>query len=231
MLSSPRRTRTALLVAAALIASGLTLVGQLALASTAEKPLPFEDPKMVVVYSGPDRDAQLLISVGNTVTMASLALASPTGAVVTEASFDSTLGQADFRLDTPEPSLGTLKRTYPAGVYRWTGRTVDGRPIVGVSRLSYRLLTPPRILAPARNQKLTTSEATLEWGRVAGAHVIHLEVEQVRTSHLLTVDLPGSATRFTIPDGFLQPGLKYTLDVKAVGPNDNLTVTDVDFRT
>lgn len=220
-----------MLVAAALTAIGLTLVGPFARASTSEKALPFEDPTMVVVYSGPDHDAQLLISAGSKVPMASLALASPTGAVVTETSFDATLGQADFRLDTPEPSLAALKRTYPAGVYRWTGTTVDGRPIVGASRLSYRLLTPPRILAPARNQKVTTSGATLEWRRVAGARVIHLEVEQVRTSHLLTVDLPGSATRFTIPDGFLQPGLKYTLDVKAVGPNDNLTVTDVDFRT
>ena len=194
------------------------------------KALPFEDPAMVVVYSGPDRDAQLFISTGSKMPMASLSVKSPQGSTVVEATFPGTLGQADFRLDTPEPSLRELKRVYPAGIYRWSGSTVRGRPLAGTSRLTYGLLTPPTIVVPAANTKLPVSGATLRWKPVVDAHRIHLEIEQVRTAQLLTVDLPGHATRFTVPDGFFQPGRTYVLDVKAVGANDNLTVSDVEFR-
>jgi hypothetical protein len=123
-----------------------------------------------------------------------------------------------------------LKREYPAGIYHWTATAVDGRSAVGTSRLSYRFLVPPTILVPTAHVKLPVSGATLRWKPVAGARHIHLEIEELRAKQLLTIDLPGNATQFTVPDGFFQPGLTYVLDVKAVGLNDNLTVADVEFR-
>lgn len=121
---------------------------------------------------------------------------------------------------------------YPPGTYRLRGRTVDGRRIAGSARLSYAVLRPPVIIYPTPGQKgVATSGAVLRWQRVVGAKKIHLEIEQVETKRVLTVDLSGNATSLIAPDGFFQPGLTYVMDVKAAGPNRNLTVTDVTFKT
>ncbi len=71
----------------------------------------------------------------------------------------------------------------------------------------------------------------VRWEPVADASSIHLEVEQPARERTLSVDLDGDATSFVIPDGFLDRGREYVVDVKAVGANGNLTVADRAFRT
>lgn len=202
-------------------------------AAAARTPLTFEDPAMTLVYSGPDRDAQLYISTGTTQPMRELRLIGPRKRTVVAAHFSDArnLGQSDLRLDTPEPTLAGLKRAYPRGVYRWYGTTTAGRPITGRTLLSYALLKPPVILAPRPDQVLGTSGAVVRWEPIAGARTVHVEIEQVATKRVLTIDLPPTATSLTVPDGFLTPRLEYTMDVKAVGPHGNLTVSDVTFTT
>jgi hypothetical protein len=53
------------------------------------------------------------------------------------------------------------------------------------------------------------------------------EKEQVS----LSIDLPGDAKRFTLPNDWLQPGVTYTLDIKLIAENGNQTVRDVRFTT
>ena len=43
------------------------------------------------------------------------------------------------------------------------------------------------------------------------------------------VDLPGDATTFSLPNGWLQPGTIYVLDIKVIAENGNQTVTDLWF--
>jgi hypothetical protein len=47
----------------------------------------------------------------------------------------------------------------------------------------------------------------------------------------LSIDLPGHAKRFTLPNDWLQPGVTYTLDIKLIAENGNQTVRDVRFTT
>ena len=200
----------------------------------AKQRLPLEDPSIAVIYSETDRDAQLLISTGSTRPMASLSVERPNGTGIIDARFkhDRKLGHADFRVDTPEPSLAKLKRAYPPGTYLWRGQTVDGQRLAGRSKLSYALLEPPVITAPAAGATgLPTSGLTVRWEPVGAAKTIHLELEEPQTERVLTVDLDGGATSFVVPDGFLRSGREYVVDVKAVNSRGNLTVADLSFRT
>lgn len=201
----------------------------------AARPQPFEDPTIAVVYSGPDKDAQLLISAGaNGQPIRSLSLRAPNGRQVIDTTFADPrgLGQSDARFETPEPTLAELKRTYPAGTYHWVGHTVRGQRLASTTRLIYSLPEVPVITTPTPDATgLPTSELRVGWDRVTGAKKIHLEIEQVKTDRVLTIDLDGAASSFVVPDQFLASGLKYTLDVKAVGTNGNVAVADVDFHT
>lgn len=133
---------------------------------------------------------------------------------------------------TPEPTLATLKKAYPPGTYRWSGRAVDGRRLRGTSRLRYKLLAAPVITSPSAGQNgLPTRDGAVTWQRVPGAATIHLEVETEELHRVLTVDFSGDATSFVIPDGFRLPNRPYVLDIKAVAPNGNLTVSDLKCHT
>ena len=196
--------------------------------------LPLEDPTFTVVYSGPDKDAQIIFTVGSKSPMSRLSMTGPNGLSTLDVKFADAghLGQADLRLDSPEPTLAKLKQAYPAGIYRLSGKTVGGRALIGRGHLSYGLLPAPVITSPAPGAAgVTTQATTMRWKQVPGAKFIHLELEQVRTHRLLTVDLDGDATSLVIPPGFMKPGLKYTFDVKAAASNGNLSVADVTFRT
>ena len=57
------------------------------------------------------------------------------------------------------------------------------------------------------------------------------QVEDEREKVSLSIDLPGDAERFTLPNDWLQPGVMYTLDIKLVAENGNQTVRDARFTT
>jgi len=56
-------------------------------------------------------------------------------------------------------------------------------------------------------------------------------VEHENEKVSLSIDLPGDAERFTLPNDWLQPGVIYTLDIKLTAENGNQTVRDVCFTT
>jgi len=58
-----------------------------------------------------------------------------------------------------------------------------------------------------------------------------LQVEDEKEKVSLSIDLPGDAKRFTLPNDWLQPGVMYTLDIKLIAENGNQTVRDVRFTT
>lgn len=218
------------LIGGAVAASAAPAITNASPAQARAAALPLENPSMIVVYSGPDQDAQLFISTGSKTPMAQLAITAPDGRRVFAATFPGPLGQSDLRLDTPEPTLAQLETDYPAGAYRWTGRTTDGRRLTGTSRLRYTLLEPPVITAPGAGSSVAPASLVARWQPVAGARRIHLELEQVKTHRLLTIDLDGASSSFRIPVSFVKPGLEYVLDVKAANASGNLSVADVTFR-
>ncbi|MGH7429867.1 MAG: Ig-like domain-containing protein [Candidatus Methylomirabilaceae bacterium] len=141
----------------------------------------------------------------------------PGGTVRLKAKFrdGDRLGQADVHFDTPEPSLEDLMQAYPEGKYRFGGRTAAGKRLAGVAELSYDLLPAPTILfPPAGATDVRTKDLEVRWSVPVAPERILLQVEDEKEKVSLSIDLPGDATRFTLPNDWLQPGVLYTLDIK-----------------
>jgi hypothetical protein len=63
------------------------------------------------------------------------------------------------------------------------------------------------------------------------AEAIRLEIENEEEEVAMKVDLPGDAADFNVPNGWLQPGVEYVLDIKVIAENGNQTVRDIRFVT
>ncbi|TPG26145.1 hypothetical protein [Mycolicibacterium hodleri] len=207
---------------------------------SAEAPA-LEDPKIWVMYSSVDDDAQLFVNAGATAPMATLTVTAPDGRTVQNLRFEDVgkIGQADVTLEGPEPKLADLKKAFPAGTYTFTATTVAGVRLDAPSTLSYDLLAPPVILGPTTGTTgVPVNGLIIRWQPVTGATRIHVEVEPEKAppegalaNPKFTIDLPASATSIAVPDGWLQTGVQYVFDVKALAPNGSVTVTDATFTT
>ena len=203
-------------------------------AAVANEVLPFEHATMRVVYSVSDDDAEILIRATGIDPIGRVHIIGPGGTVRLKVKFrdGDRLGQADVHFDTPEPSLEDLMQAYPEGEYRFRGRTAAGEKLAGVAELSYALLPAPTILSPLDGEtSVPTKDLEVRWSVPVAPERVLLQVEDEEKKVALSIDLPGDAQRFTLPNDWLQPGVIYTLDIKLVAENGNQTVRDVRFTT
>ncbi len=217
------------------LAAGIALLSVPAVHAAAANPvLPFEHATMRVVYSASDDDAEILIRATGIDPIGRVHIIGPGGTVRLNATFQDgdRLGQADVHLDTPEPSLEALMQAYPEGEYRFRGRTATGEKLAGVAELSYELLPAPTILFPtAGATDVPTKNLEVRWSVPVAPERILLQVEDEKEKVALSIDLPGDAERFTLPNNWLQPGVIYTLDIKLIAENGNQTVRDLRFTS
>lgn len=224
------------LAGSAALAMGLGIVTSSVLGGDAAeaapaKALKFDEASVRFVDNRTDHDGQLFWSVTYEKRMADVTIHAPNGKRVATASFDRT-GQADAHFDSPEPTVAVLKRTYPAGRYKVTGHTTSGRRLVSTVVLNYKQVGRPIIASPTSDQTdVPTTGLVVRWNAVPGASSIHLQVERDAPHRALEIDLPGTATSFQVPDGFLKAGTEHVVDVMAQHPSGNYTMTDVTFTT
>jgi hypothetical protein len=235
--------RTRVIIAAAALTAATVSITGIAAAGNGDsptgsqsresaEPTAFDEASVHFVDNRSDHDGQLFWSVTYEKHMSDVAIYAPDGDLVAKATFDD-LGQADAHFDSPEPSVAELKRRYPAGRYTFTGHTTTGRRLVSVVNLSYaHVRATPVIITPTADQTgVPVSGVVVTWARTSRASVIHLQVESDKPERALEIDLPGSTTSFAIPEGFLQPGTEYVIDVQARHRSGNDTVSDVIFTT
>jgi hypothetical protein len=223
-----RRSMTRLTIASALVA--VLVPARAVEAQEAE----FEDVEIFVVHQDTDQDAQVFIAGGSDVPLRTVMVFGPDGELKLKWKVrnDDRLGHADFLFESPEPSLAELKEAYPKGVYAFTGVTVEGTVLMGESRLRYKLLDPPIITYPLEGDTgIPVDNLVATWEEIDGAEAIRFEIEDEEGEVALTVDLDGEATEFTLPNGWLEPGVLYTMDVKAIAGSGNQSVVDVRFTT
>jgi hypothetical protein len=220
--------------------SATTMVGLLAglaatlpLAAVAQEGA-FEDVEIFVVYSSSDEDAQVFVQGGADDPIVSVKAFGPGNAVKLKLDIrdGDDLGYADFVFESPEPSLEELEVAYPAGEYRFRGVSAEGDILTGEADLSYELLDAPVPIFPVDgDEDIPTNGVNAMWEEIEDAEAIRLEVEDEEEEVALKVDLPGDATSFSLPNGWLQPGTEYVLDIKAIAEDGNQTVTDLRFTT
>jgi hypothetical protein len=167
--------------------------------------------------------------------LAKLRVVGPDGRTVIDfaAPDASTLGIREFQFESPEPpDVGRLKAAYPAGAYRFSGATASGKELRGEDALSHELPATTSFLAPAPEAEgVATSGLEIRWSPVAGVAGYLIEIEQDELDVRLEASLPGSASSFSVPDGFLRPGTEYELGIGTRSAQGNVSFVETSFTT
>jgi len=221
--------------------TGLTLlVGFLAPAhwcdgeSSSSKPFPLATVRFE--QNATDRDVEVVFEVkGRNKGLAKLTVVSPDGRTVIDftAPDASTLGMRQFQFESPESGdVESLKSAYPEGVYIFTGTTSSGDKLHGKSTLSHKLPATTSFLRPNPGaREVDSKNLNIAWKPVKNIAAYLIEIEQDDLDVKINAKLPGSVTTFTVPDGFLRPGMEYQLGIGAVTKEGNISFVETTFTT
>ncbi|MFO0983854.1 MAG: hypothetical protein U1E76_19360 [Planctomycetota bacterium] len=149
------------------------------------------------------------------------------------------LGMTELFFEGAEPSLDDfplddLLALFPEGDYRFSGKTVDGKNIVGTGQLSHAVPAGPGNVFASVDGKAVV----IHWDPVTGPprgfprRRIHIVGYQIIVDPF-QVTLPGSNTSVTLPPEFvasLAPG-EHPFEVLAIDASGNQTITESSFVT
>jgi hypothetical protein len=149
-------------------------------------------------------------------------------------------GLSELFLEASEPPFkkvpfATFKKRFPKGTYRFKGVAGNGRRLVGSDRLSFVVPAAPKVTFPTRGAEVDPDGFTLTWEPVtkpAGVKIATYQVIVSQGDRELSMYLPPSATRATIPGEFLEPGTETGGELLAREKSGNQTITALPaFRT
>ena len=220
------------LIAGAILAS---VVASPALAAGGESGAPFETASVRFEQNATDGDVEVVFQVkGGDEGLAKLVMVAPDGRTVArfEAPDASTLGIRQFEFESPEPrDVAGLKAAYPEGVYTFTGSTVTGEALHGTATLSHALPATASNLRPGEEDVVSAEDPEISWAARDDVAAWIVEIEHDGLEVNLTARLPGGATSFTVPDGFLRPGMEYDLGLGSVAEGGNISYVETSFTT
>jgi hypothetical protein len=230
--------------------AGFVLVGVAALVAVAESepsggaqaPIRLSEATMIIEINSTDGDAGLQVFFDSE-PWSRMAVFAPNGRKVLDVDAKGRLngfGLTELFSESNEPefselSLARFKKRFPAGRYRISGRTIEGRRVVGSARLSHDTPNGPSITSPAEGATVPESGAVVRWteGRqprgveIVGYRVI---VEREDPLRVFNADLPASVTSVTVPVEFLEPGTEYKAEVQAIEKSGNQSISELEFR-
>lgn len=212
-------------VAASLVAWGSVALGQ-------QK---FEKARVYFEQNLLDKDVEVKFeATGGSGGFASMKVVAPDGRTVVDfKSPDSKFGIRHLVLETPEPKNdGQIQKDFPAGVYKFTGTLVGGAALQGEATLSHKLPTPTSFIRPKPDEKnVPIKGLKASWAPVKDLAAVVVIIEQDTLGQEIKVTLPGNATTFVVPDGFLQAGLDYKISVGTVSSDGNGSFIEAPFST
>jgi hypothetical protein len=182
-----------------------------------------------------DHDAEIRFEVtGAKHGLAALNILAPGGRKVIDVRTpDSKLGIRRLTVESPEPpDEGVVRADFPAGVYRFEGKTTNGASVRGEARLSHVFPKPAAFEYPRPGQKDVPAAAlTLRWSVPEGIESCAIVIEQNDSPYEIRALLPGSAKSFTIPEGFLRAGQAYTFSIGTLAKDGNRSFIEGNFTT
>lgn len=194
----------------------------------------FRELSIRIETNATDGDAEVVIVAKNGVGLKELKLRAPNGKTPLSLISKTApqLGQAQVLVESAEPSLDEIKTAYPAGIYEFKGKTVDGEELEGEVTLSHALLPAPVITTPSNEATgVPVNGLVVTWPAVAGATGYFFELKDEESGAALKVDLSASVTSFPIADGLLQPDTDYEISLGAIEMNGNRTFVQIVFHT
>jgi hypothetical protein len=182
-----------------------------------------------------DRDAEIRFEVtGVEEGLATLKVSAPGERTVIDLkSPDSKLGIRQLTIESSEPAdEGIVKADFPAGAYRFEGKTINGAGLRGEARLSHVFPKPAAFEYPRPGQKdVPATATTLRWSVPEGIETCIIVVEQTGSPYEIRALLPGSTKAFTVPNGFLRAGQAYTFAIGTVAKDGNRSFIEASFVT
>lgn len=193
------------------------------------------DVDMFYQFSATDNDAEVTIDVESPDHVIDvLTILAPDGHIVATIRSKDDLGLAEVELESAEPSVEEVQLAYPEGRYWFWGRAVDGARLYGRIDLTHDVVGAPDFTAfsPCGEEVDPAIPVTITWNPVDGAERgYEIIIEQDDTGANLRTTQGPDSTGFVIPDGFLQSGLEYEIEMKAVTRAGNKTSASCEFAT
>jgi Peptidase propeptide and YPEB domain len=182
-----------------------------------------------------DKDVEVKFeATGGSAGLATMKVTAPDGRTVIDfKSTDSKFGIRHLVMESPEPKNdGQIQKDFPAGVYKFTGTLVGGVALQSEATLSHKLPTPSSFVRPRPDEKnVPVKGLKASWATVKDLAAVVLIIEQESSGQEIKVSLPGNASSFAVPDGFLQPGLDYKISVGTVSNEGNGSFVETSFST
>jgi hypothetical protein len=195
----------------------------------------FEKAVVHFEQNATDKDAEVMFeAIGGGVGLATLQVAAPGGRTVIDYKApDSKLGLQHITLESPEPKNdGSVQADFPEGEYTFTGSTVTGVKLLSKAKLSHKLPETASVVSPRAEAKgVPVKGLQIKWNAAKNLAACTVVIEQEETGLDIKATLPGSATTFAVPDGFLRPGTEYKLAVGTVSREGNTSLVETNFTT
>lgn len=148
-------------------------------------------------------------------------------------------GLTELFSESSEPSfeelpLDVFKKRFPEGTYRFAGRTIAGRKLVGAAELSHAIPNGPKIISPAEGSEIDRSNVALQWRpgpQPTNVDIVAYRaiVEREDPLRVFSVDLRSPVTHMTVPKQFLEPGTEYLFELQAIERSGNITFSEAHF--
>lgn len=140
------------------------------------------------------------------------------------------LGLTELRYESDEPSLVEVLELFPAGPYDFFGTLVDGGGLHSTANLSHDIPAAPSF-TPSQGELVDPENAEIAWASVAGVETYQVIVESDENPRVFTIDLSASTLSVEIPESFLESGIEYKVEVLAIAPSGNRTISEGTFVT
>lgn len=193
-----------------------------------------KEERIVLEYTSGTDELTLVVSAEGETGLDRVDIRSPLGTPVAglaSAGRGRGLGLYGFRLEVGEADRASFLATYPEGEYSIRARAQDGRIAVGSARLSHAIPRSPIPVYPREDETgVPSSGLRVAWILDPSAARYDVNLEQGETD-LLAVHLVAGTSSFVVPDGVLEPGRRYRLEIGAVGSGGNCTFREITFRT
>jgi hypothetical protein len=182
-----------------------------------------------------DGDVEVVFKVkGRAEGLVKLTVTGPDGRIPIDftAPDPTTLGIRQLEFESPEPpDVEGLKAAYPEGEYRFTATSASGETLTGASALSHALPPTATFDHPAEEAEGVSMPLEIRWTAPPGLASVILEIENDDLEVGFEASLPGDATSFRVPEGFLAAGTEYELAIGTVSEAGNISFVETSFTT
>ena len=132
-----------------------------------------------------------------------------------------------------EQSLEELLALFPQGIYRFRGRTTDGKPLTRNTRFTHRLPGAPVQVFPIDGQTVDPDNAVLDWQPVPnppGSRIVGYEViVSCDDEEVSTAKVGRGVTSITVPPEVFSQGDDCKWEVLAKERSGNQTISEAEF--